>query len=144
MAEKNLKLCIKILSAPKENLIKEILEREKQIDILSHAIIKYLVKICNINMARKENKFMTKLFHTVNDIERVGDHCENLAEVAEYLKGEELNFLAKEKNELQELFDLTLECYDSSIKALEENNKLTAQKTVLLEQKVDIYMYYEI
>ena len=137
MAEKNLKLCIKILSAPKENLIKEILEREKQIDILSHAIIKYLVKICNINMARKENKFMTKLFHTVNDIERVGDHCENLAEVAEYLKGEELNFLAKEKNELQELFDLTLECYDSSIKALEENNKLTAQKTVLLEQKVD-------
>ena len=42
-------------------------------------------------MAKKENKFMTKLFHTVNDIERVGDHCENLAEVAQYLKGEELN-----------------------------------------------------
>ena len=137
IAEKNLKLCVDALFNPKEEIVKKIFERESQIDMLSHAITKYLVKICNINMARKENKFMTKLFHTVNDIERVGDHCENIAEVAEYIKSEKLSFSNKEQNELKELFDLTLDCYDSSIKALEENDKLTAQKTVLVEQKVD-------
>ena len=61
-----------------------VFEREKSIDNLNDAITSYLVKICNTNINDHENEVVTSLLHVVGDIERVGDHCENLVELVDF------------------------------------------------------------
>ena len=137
MALKNLKESFNALIKLDNESINKILEREKQIDVLNHAITKYLVKICNIEMDRKENKFLTRLFHALIDIERVGDHCENIAESAKFMLEENLSFSEQAQKELTDIFNITIDCYETSIKSLEQNDKTLAQKTVKSEQLVD-------
>lgn len=137
MAQKNLKESFNALYKLDLESINKVLEREKQIDELNHAITKYLVKICNIEMDRKENKFLTRLFHALIDIERVGDHCENIAESAKFMLDENLSFSEQAQKELKEIFEMTINCYETSIKSLEENDKALAQKVIKSEQLVD-------
>lgn len=137
IAKTNLKVSMQTLIELDEKKIEDVLKREKQIDILEHAITKYLVKICNTNMNRKDNKFLTRLFYTVSDIERIGDHCENIVDVAKYMIDEDLRFTAQSKQELSEIFNMTILCYKSSLKALEENDKMIAMQTVTMEENID-------
>lgn len=137
MAQTNLKTAMEALLELNEKKIEIVLKREKQIDTLNNAITKYLIKICNTGVNRKENKFLTRLFHTVSDIERIGDHCENIADVAKYMIKEDLTFSTQPIQELTEIFNMTILCYDSSLKSLEKNDKIIAMQTVTLEKNID-------
>ncbi len=137
MAQNNLKLSMEALLKLDDEKFDDILKREKQIDELEHAITKYLVKICNTNVNYKANKFLTRLFHTVSDIERVGDHCENIVEIAKFMLGENIKFSADAKGELKEIFNMAILCYSNSLKALEQNDKNLAAQTVFMEENID-------
>lgn len=137
MAQNNLKLSMDALLKLDEEKFDGILKREKQIDELEHAITKYLVKICNTNVNYKANKFLTRLFHTVSDIERVGDHCENIVEIAKFMLNENIKFSEDAKSELEEIFNMAILCYSNSLRALEQNDKNLAAQTVFMEENID-------
>jgi phosphate:Na+ symporter len=138
MALKNLKLA-KISLVDKKNYSQEILDREKEIDELDHEIRKYLVKICNTSgVDKKENKFLTSLFYVVTDIERIGDHCENMADIYKFKSENDLEFNEKSKNDLSKIFDMTIECVENTLNALENDDKNIAAKTIILEENIDI------
>lgn len=69
-----------------------ILEREEYIDYLNQAISSYLVKVGALNITVKDEKLVGKLFHIINDIERIGDHSENLSDYTELMLKDGITF----------------------------------------------------
>lgn len=74
----NLKMSMEALCEPDEKKIKEVCEQEAYIDFLNRQITDYLVKISELDLPIADAKILGGLFHVVNDIERIGDHAENL------------------------------------------------------------------
>ena len=114
-----------------------VFEREKSIDNLNDAITSYLVKICNTNINDHENEVVTSLLHVVGDIERVGDHCENLVELVDLMLEENTNFSETAVEELTEIIKISKESFEDAIEALEKSDITFAYETVRKEDIVD-------
>ena len=91
------------LAVPGEDEISKIYEVEKQINFMNHAITNYLVKISQMTLPIDDSKSIGDLFHVVNDIERIGDHAENLADSAQTRIKEQIAFSDTALEELREM-----------------------------------------
>ncbi len=137
MANKNLLLAFDTIVSRDPDSIEKIYQREEKIDNLTKAITQYMVKLCNTNMSTEENNYVTGLFHVVHDMERIGDHCENLAEFTETLIEDDMEFSEAAVEELKNIFNETEKCVRNSIIALEDNDVDFAEKVVKEEERVD-------
>lgn len=137
MSYKNLVLSCDTLLSKDAAAIEKIEKREDNIDNLTKAITRYMVKLCNSNLTDEENATVTGLFHTVNDMERIGDHCENLAETTQYLINDSLEFSDKAKQSLSRMFTETQKSVRNSIKSLENNDIESAERVIKEEERVD-------
>ena len=137
MSSKNLNLACEAVLTKNHESIDKIYEREEKIDNLTKAINRYLVKLCNSDITSEENAYITSLFHTVHDIERIGDHCENLAEFTETLITDNIDFSENAKIELTDMFDETKKCVQNAVIALRDNNIEYAEKVIKEEERVD-------
>lgn len=137
MAEKNLSLACETLINKDQSAIEQIYEREKKIDNLTKVITQFLVKLCNTDVTTEENDYITSLFHTVHDMERIGDHSENLAEFTQTMINDELEFSDTAKKELKEMFGETEKCVNNSITALESDSIEYAEKVIKEEERID-------
>lgn len=77
------------------------------------------------------------LFSTINDIERVGDHADNIAELALYKIDNNVAFSEKASIELKEMVAKVLESYDLALESMKEGSRYKAQKVVEIEGVVD-------
>ena len=59
---------------------KEVLDHEQVINYLNHQITAYLVRINALALDDRESRLVGSLYHVVNDLERIGDHAENIVE----------------------------------------------------------------
>lgn len=120
-----------------EAKMKEVFEREREINTLQEKLNGYLIKLSNINLSEKEQLKVTELFHMVSDIERVGDHADNIGELAVKLKEQNVKFSEIAKKELEGIADIALECYSKAIKGYEAQDTNMALDAMALEDKVD-------
>lgn len=137
MAIQNTKAAIQALSDRDMSKVEEVYQREKIINMLQHGINHYLVKLSNLSISEEEHGTITGLFHTVSDIERVGDHAENIAELAELLAKESQGFSDVALNELKQITNATLQCIEMALQAYEFDDKILAKQALPIEQTVD-------
>lgn len=138
MARDNLELATNTMKTQDSAAMDRVLEREEAIDTLTSSITSYMVKLCNTDLTEKQNRNITSLFHTVIDMERIGDHCENLVEFTQYMKSENLHFSDKARDELDHFFDETLRCVSNCVNALSTYSTELAEKVISEEERVDI------
>jgi phosphate:Na+ symporter len=134
---KNLNLSTEALIEKDDKKIRKVISKEKEINQITESITAYMVQLCNQDISETQNNVITALFHTVNDIERVGDHAENLAELAKELIKENVYFTEKALNEIREVISLTEKCFKGSIEALEKNDKEIIEDISKCEEKID-------
>ena len=103
LAYENLNRSLDALITQNQDEIKKIYEVEKQINFMNHAITNYLVKISQMTLPIDDSKSIGALFHVVNDIERIGDHAENLADSAQTRIKEQIAFSDTALEELREM-----------------------------------------
>ena len=106
LASENLNRAMNALITLDQNEIEEAYEVEKNIDFLSHAITNYLVKINQTTLPIEDLKSIGALFHAVNDIERIGDHAENIADAAAQRIETGVGFFKEAQKELGEMLDM--------------------------------------
>jgi phosphate:Na+ symporter len=106
LASENLNRAMNALITLDMDEIQEVYEVEKNIDFLSHAITNYLVKINQTTLPIEDLKNIAGLFHVVNDIERIGDHAENIANAAEERVKTGVSFTKEAQRELGEMLDM--------------------------------------
>ncbi|WP_083258881.1 Na/Pi cotransporter family protein [Cellulosilyticum sp. I15G10I2] len=137
MSVQNAKAAMEALYKKDSAKVQEVFDREKIINQLQHGINHYLVKLSNANLSEQEHSTITGLFHTVSDIERVGDHAENIAELAQLLVKESQEFSEVAVQELKEITDISIKCFELALQAYEFDDKTIAKKALPLEQTVD-------
>ena len=103
MAFDNLHTALEGLLEGDESKCRSVLETEKYVDYLDEQISDYLVKINQNSLPIEDAKMIAAYFHVVSDIERIGDHAENVAELAHEMIVDGVRFT---ESSMQELLDM--------------------------------------
>lgn len=119
------------------NILKSVYLKEEVVNTLEKEITKYLVLIAQQSLSVNQSKRLTDLMNIVNDIERVGDHAENLAELAEEKINEKLFFSEKALDELKYMFSKVQFSLNKSISALKNRDIELAREVSLKEDEID-------
>lgn len=117
---------------------KEVYKTEKTINNMEKMLIEYLVKINNLSLTEEQKLVVNNLFYSVNDIERVGDHAENLAEQAEYMIQHEISFSDTGASDLQVICQAAYKSFFHSIEARRKGDMEDVRKVSQWEDEVDL------
>lgn len=103
IVDKCIKHAIKAFIDKDQKLVEEVLADEGVSDFLNHEITKYLVKANQLDLSPGDAKLVGAMYHVVNDLERIGDHAENIAEFAQARIDNNLPFSNSAIEELQDM-----------------------------------------
>lgn len=95
----------------------EVQHTEEVINYLNHHITPILVKINSLDLSYSDAKYIGRVFHVINDIERIGDHAQNLEEAAKSRVDEGIEISDEGEKELREMYETALKLIDGSIEA---------------------------
>lgn len=137
LADENLNRAMNALITLDTDEIEEVGEVEKNIDFLSHAITNYLVKINQTTLPIEDLKNLGALFHVVNDIERIGDHAENIAEAAQRRIEKGVSFTKTAQTELGEMMDMVNTILRFSFEMFVNNASEHREDICHLEEAID-------
>ncbi|MFC1691299.1 Na/Pi cotransporter family protein [Nanoarchaeota archaeon] len=119
---------------------KKIVTDEESVDLAQKEITEYLVEITRKQLDDKDSNLIPSLIHTVNDIERVGDHCENLVKFAENKHENNAKFSEKAVKEIDKINILINELFELSYKAMIEENKVAARKGISIKNDIKLLL----
>lgn len=77
------------------------------------------------------------LFNTVNDIERIGDHSENIAELATTAIENDLDLSSEGIAEVNEMYKMVIQNYEGALKLINEKNHVLAKQILEREEEVN-------
>jgi len=133
----NAKLAFEAVLENDNDKADEVYRQEEVIDEMARLISDYLVQISNLSLSEQQQKLVNHLFYTVGDIERVGDHAENLAELAKFKVENNIEFSGKASEELGGVMEFVTNSLVYAIKARSEASVDFADKSVEYEDLVD-------
>lgn len=110
---------------------------EEAIDRLDAEITDYLVQLTGSNMAASESNELNLLLNTIRDIERVGDHAENIIELLDARNAKKVKLTPDAIEELNAMFELTQDTLQEALDALYRNDKPLAMHVLASEKKID-------
>ncbi|WP_042223443.1 Na/Pi cotransporter family protein [Oceanobacillus manasiensis] len=110
---------------------------EGALNNLDRKITDYLVNISAGSLTELESIKHTALMNSVRDIERIGDHFENIIELIDYKISNKVNLTDKANEDLNEMFDLTIDTVKQAIFALEKTDREEALAVVQKEDQID-------
>ena len=113
-------------------------KREKLINELQKLILNYLLKLSKASLNEDSRETVDALFNTVNDIERIGDHAENIAELAKDMSNLEISFSDKGIVELKDMYNKVISTYTYALEAMKTSNVELACKVIKMEEQVDM------
>lgn len=136
-AEHNLKLAMDAFLDGDKDKISQVYEMEKYIDYLSHEITDYLVDVNQRQLPVSDSLKIGGLFHVVNDIERIGDHAENIADAAVRMKEQGISFSKKATKEIVEMFERDERVILCALEMFENGEQSHMQEILALEEEID-------
>ena len=137
LAEENLNRAMNALITLDEEDIEEVYEVEKNINFLNHAITDYLVKINQTTLPIEDLNSLGALFHVVNDIERIGDHAENVADAARQRKEEGVSISKEAQKELGDVLEMVNKIIRYAVEMFAKSDETHMQEIITLEDQVD-------
>ncbi len=137
MARENLNLAMEAFFDGDQKKINRVYEVENQIDFLSREITDYLVKINQLQLPVVDAKRIGGLFHVVSDIERIGDHAENIADAAVKSHDENMKFTKKGEREIREMHEKTMLILQESMEMFTTLDKKNLPDILELENSID-------
>ena len=137
IAQENMEKAMDALLHKDENLIAGVYQTEITIDYLNTEITNYLVQINTLSLPVADRKMLGGLFHVVNDIERIGDHAENIADFAKTCIDQELTFSEEAMQELKDMLDDTCEILSLALNMFSHNSEEHLQEILDLENEID-------
>lgn len=138
IAKSNFDKCMDAVMVGKvSDVIDEIAKNEKCLNFLNREITKYLVKLSQVDLSEDDKLLISTSYHTVSDIERIGDYAENISEYAEKMEADKLTFSPKAISEIQTLKATITNLYDEVMKTYKEVTLDYIDKVNEYEESVD-------
>ena len=137
MVLETLKITGETIITPNKEKIEEIKKYEKKVDKMTDAITDYAMKLSTFVISQEEHKEVSHILQVVSDMERISDHCENIAEFAEQLHLKGFVFTGEAAEELKEMAELCYGAFEDGTKAYIDLDQQSIFKAVEKETKVD-------
>ena len=137
LAEKNVALAVEgALNGDKEKTDLVFLQ-EKQINEMEKMLTAFLVEVDNLSLTEHQHEKIKNLFYTVSDIERAGDHAENIAELAEQMRKDKMTFSGKGHSDLEAIAKETMDAFHLAVQARKSDDVEAAAAVDAHEKNVD-------
>lgn len=134
---KNLQRALDALTDPEHVSTQEVYEVEETIDRMENMLTEYLIKVNNLSLNENQKLVVNNLFYSISDIERVGDHAENMAESADYIKEHSVNFSGVGIEDLKSIGSCVVKSFSHAIEARRTGNMDEVRKVSQYEDRVD-------
>lgn len=136
-AKKGLDLALEAFNKNDEKLIEKVYENEQLINTLNEAITNYLVKLSKCELSDKESSIVSATFHVINDIERIGDHAENIADIAYQKINKKLEYSNGAIEDINNMYDKTTKSLKIAIDSYAKKDINEAKRVNEIETEVD-------
>lgn len=114
----------------------EIERRENAIDYINAEITNFLIKLSPLVSGANVQQ-VGSYYHVINDIERIGDHAENLLKDAQHMKEKGIKFSSVAEAELKTMFDTIEQMFSIAIKTFDTSVDVDLKELSELETKTD-------
>lgn len=125
------------LKSSKKNHAETAYQIEDAINNLDRKITDYLVEISAVNISPVESVRHVMLMDTVRDIERIGDHFENIIELIDFREVNKVKLSEDAMEELSEMFALTVGTVQKAVDSLDTNDWELARTVAKQEELID-------
>lgn len=117
--------------------IEECIRLEEQINNYQHLIMVYLQDLSETDLSKTDRRLVDALFNTVSDIERIGDHAENIAELSNIFIDQNVDFDPESRAEIRAIIDHVLHTIATLVEAMRLGDIEKAKEVTLLEDQMD-------
>jgi phosphate:Na+ symporter len=137
LAYKQFETAKEALFENKEESAHKVFEIESKINEINKATLEYLVKLDKVALTNYEKDKLVVLMNSINDIERVGDHIDNIGELVLYKIENKSNFSEEATQEIKEMFDMTMEAFKYALNAIKSIDIEDCKIVMDHEEKID-------
>ena len=137
LAKKSVKSAVSLLDRYDEKTAKLVEEMEDKIDRYEDELGTYLVKLSKKEVNDNDLKKISKILHTINDFERIGDHASNILDTAKEMHEKKITFSTEAKEELENLNDAISEILSITVKSFKNDDIELAEIVEPLEEVID-------
>lgn len=137
LANKNLSQSLEAILSKNEALCEKVRKREKLVNEFDKDITEYLVLLSNRSLSEKENNSVLNLYNCIHNIERISDHADNLAELAQYRIDNKISFSNTAIDELKVMMNTVIETSEYAIKAIETYDRSIAVRVLKREEEIN-------
>ncbi|RLK62780.1 Na/Pi cotransporter family protein [Atopobacter sp. AH10] len=128
---------IKACQLRDKNYVQETFDHEQRINALERRIVEFLVKLSQESLSEDDSALIDELFQMVADIERIGDHSENIAEYVDANIDAGVELAPESVDDLNQVFKKVKEGYHLMSESLVDGDVNKAQLAMETENDVD-------
>ncbi|WP_373896259.1 Na/Pi cotransporter family protein [Virgibacillus natechei] len=110
---------------------------EGALNNLDQKITEYLINISAGSLSEADSAKHTALMDSVRDIERIGDHFENILELIDYKISNKVHITEQAQEDLNNMFDLTIMTVKQAVQSLNQMNREDALAVIQKEDQID-------
>ncbi len=137
MVLENVRRAVNVCFSRDEKEIEKVFEVEKRVNRINKELTEYLIQANNLSLNNRQKLIVADLFNSLTDIERSGDHAENITEQVQLLIERNQEFSELGHNDLLEITAAVDEAFDGAIQARKTSSKKIAAHVGECEDKVD-------
>lgn len=137
ITRQNLVLAIEAVAENSKEKIQQVFRTEETVNQLEKLLTSFLVEVDNLSLTEAQHLKIKNLFYTVSDIERIGDHSENIAELADSKRKDKIQFSEKGNRDLEKIYTVAVKTLDASLEARRQGSLVSVQHAQEAEKTVD-------
>lgn len=137
ITRQNLVLAIEAVAENSKEKIQQVFRTEETVNQLEKLLTSFLVEVDNLSLTEAQHLKIKNLFYTVSDIERIGDHSENIAELADSKRKDKIQFSEKGNRDLEKIYTAAVKTLDASLEARRQGSLVSVQHAQEAEKTVD-------
>lgn len=115
------------------------IDKEQRINLMEKEIFRYLVDLSKTPINANDRQMIDSLFHTINDIERIGDHAENISELATAFIDNELKFDEPSLATVYKAHERIMTALNLVIESIREGDLEKARQVIAIEKEFDSF-----
>lgn len=137
IALENARLAIDAVIGNRKESLGKIYETEETINELEGLLTEYLIQINSMNLTEHQALTVKDLLYTISDLERMGDHSENIAELTEQKLSKSIEFSEEACRDLRLIGGNVINAVKSALDARRNGDPADIRRVLKLEDEVD-------